>query len=146
MLGEVRAQVKGAESWLEKVRNNLIAEQLCPEGQGSRHLASRGVNTLAHLSGEAAAEPGCSGQINGVAICGVVGQHVWGSGFGQRSHQASGPARQPESTDVLTLLTQTQAITSQSLQQVAEGLTRWTTAEMKHRLKDWPVFDSLVIH
>jgi hypothetical protein len=27
-------------------------------------------------------------------------------------------------------------LTSQSLQQVAEGLTRWTDAEMRHRSKD----------
>jgi hypothetical protein len=29
---------------------------------------------------------------------------------------------------------------------VAKGLTRWTNAEIKHRSKDWPVFDSQVIH
>jgi hypothetical protein len=48
--------------------------------------------------------------------------------------------------DALALLARTQALTSQSLQQAAEGLTRWTDAEMRHRSKDWPVFDSQVIH
>jgi hypothetical protein len=48
--------------------------------------------------------------------------------------------------DALALLARTQALTSQSLQQVAEGLTRWTDAEMKHRSKDRPVFDGQVIH
>ncbi len=67
-------------------------------------------------------------------------------GVGQRSQQTSGPARQPESADLLTLLARTQALTSQSLPQVAKGLTRWTNAEIKHRSKDWPVFDSQVIH
>jgi hypothetical protein len=38
-----------------------------------------------------------------------------------------------------------QALTSQSLQQVAEGLTRWKDAKMKHRSKDWPVFNGQVI-
>jgi hypothetical protein len=29
---------------------------------------------------------------------------------------------------------------------VAEGLPLWTDAEMRHRSKDWPVFDGQVIH
>jgi hypothetical protein len=65
---------------------------------------------------------------------------------GRRSRQTSGPARQPESVDALTLLARTKALTSQTLQQVAEGLTRRTDAEMKHRSKDWPLFDVQVIH
>jgi hypothetical protein len=44
------------------------------------------------------------------------------------------------------LLARTQALNSQSLQQVAEGLTRWMNAEIKHRSKDWPVFNGQVIH
>jgi uncharacterized protein YceK len=44
------------------------------------------------------------------------------------------------------VLARTQALTGQSLQQVAEGLTRWTDAEMKHWSKDLPVFDGQVIH
>src|SRR5450830_1555864 len=43
--------------------------------------------------------------------------------------------------DQIAMLARTQAMTSASLQQVAEGLCRWTDAEMKHRSKDWPVFD-----
>src|SRR5450830_1269646 len=43
--------------------------------------------------------------------------------------------------DPIAMLARTQAMTSASLQQVAEGLSRWTDAEMKHRSKDWPVFD-----
>src|SRR5450830_266923 len=43
--------------------------------------------------------------------------------------------------DQIAMLAKTQAMTSASLQQVAEGLCRWTDAEMKHRSKDWPVFD-----
>src|SRR5450830_1702910 len=43
--------------------------------------------------------------------------------------------------DPIAMLARTQAMTSASLQQVAEGLCRWTDAEMKHRSKDWPVFD-----
>ncbi len=62
------------------------------------------------------------------------------------SRPAVGAARLPEQEDALALLARTQALTSQSLQQVAEGLTRWTDAEMRHRSKDWPVFDSQVIH
>ncbi len=48
--------------------------------------------------------------------------------------------------DALALLARTQALTRQSLQQVAEGLTCWTDTEMKHRSKDWPVFDGQVFH
>jgi hypothetical protein len=39
-----------------------------------------------------------------------------------------------------------QALTSQSLQQVAEGLMCLTNEEMKHWFKDWLVFDSQVIY
>jgi hypothetical protein len=67
-------------------------------------------------------------------------------GVGRRSRQASGPTRQPESADTLTLLAQAQALTSWSLQQVVKGLTHWTDAEIKHRSKDWSVFDGKVIH
>jgi hypothetical protein len=48
--------------------------------------------------------------------------------------------------DALTLLARTKALTSQSLQQVAEGLTRRADAEMKHRSKDWQLFEGQVIH
>jgi hypothetical protein len=57
-------------------------------------------------------------------------------GMDRRSRQASGPAWPLEPADALTLLAMTQALTSQSLQQVAEGLTRWMDAEMKHQSKD----------
>jgi hypothetical protein len=57
-------------------------------------------------------------------------------GVSQRSRQASGSARQPESADPLTLQAWNQALTSQFLQQVAERLTHWTNVEMKHRSKD----------
>jgi hypothetical protein len=39
-----------------------------------------------------------------------------------------------------------QALTSQSLQQVVEGLMHLKNEEMKHWFKDWLVFDSQVIH
>jgi hypothetical protein len=66
--------------------------------------------------------------------------------MGRESRPTTSPAGLPEPADALTLLARTQALTNQSLQQVAEGLTRWTDAEMKHRSKDWPVFDGQVIH
>ncbi len=56
-----------------------------------------------------------------------------------RSRQASAPAGRPAAgsaqqllADLTTMLVQTQALTSTSLQQVAEGLTHWTDAEMRH--------------
>ncbi len=68
-------------------------------------------------------------------------------GVGRRSRQACGPARQlVGSTDPLAMLAWAQALTSQFLQQVVEGLTRWTEAKMKHRSKDWLVFGGQVIH
>ncbi len=67
-------------------------------------------------------------------------------GVGQKSRQASEPARQPESADALMLPARTPALTSQSLQQVAEGLTHWTNVEMKHQSRDGLVFDGQVIH
>src|SRR5450830_1262795 len=48
--------------------------------------------------------------------------------------------------DPIAMLARTQAMTSASLQQVAEGLCRWTDAEMKHRSKDWPVFDGKTLN
>src|SRR5450830_855646 len=48
--------------------------------------------------------------------------------------------------DQIAMLAKTQAMTSASLQQVAEGLCRWTDAEMKHRSKDWPVFDGKTLN
>src|SRR5450830_956854 len=48
--------------------------------------------------------------------------------------------------DQIAMLARTQAMTSASLQQVAEGLCRWTDAEMKHRSKDWPVFDGKTLN
>jgi hypothetical protein len=41
----------------------------------------------------------------------------------------------------IAMLARTQAITSMSLQQVAEVLCCWTDAEMKHRSNYWLVFD-----
>jgi hypothetical protein len=58
----------------------------------------------------------------------------------------AGAAGPPEQADALALLARTQALTSQSLQQVAEGQTPWTDVEMRHWSKDWPVFDGQVIH
>jgi hypothetical protein len=45
-------------------------------------------------------------------------------GLGRGSRPAAGAAGPPEQADALALLARTQALTSQSIQQVAEGLTR----------------------
>jgi hypothetical protein len=57
-------------------------------------------------------------------------------GMSRGSQPVAGAAGPQEQVGALALLARMQALTSQSLQQVAEGLTRWTDAEMKHRSKD----------
>jgi hypothetical protein len=46
-------------------------------------------------------------------------------------------------TDLITILARTQAITKAT---VAEGLYFWTDAKMKHRSKDWPIFNGQVFN
>jgi hypothetical protein len=67
-------------------------------------------------------------------------------GVSRGSWPAAGATGPQEQVDALALLARTQALTSQSLQQVAEGLTCWTDTEMKHLSKDWPVIDGQVFH
>ncbi len=65
--------------------------------------------------------------------------------MGQRSGQASEPARQPQPVDTTTLLAWTQALTIQYLHQVVEGLTRvsqpdyitWKTHYQENYLDMW---------
>jgi hypothetical protein len=149
VLGEVRAQVEGAESWLDKVWGDLYAASTVrrtravdtwPAGVAGalapllvaleRQLPSQGTSNRSMV------QPTTEWLVNTFGDLGVS----------QLSRQASGPARQPESADLLMLLAQTQALTSQSLQQVAEGLTRWMNVEMTHRSKVWSEFSGQVIH
>ncbi len=60
------------------------------------------------------------------------------------SCRASGPDGWPVASsaqqllaDPIAMLVQTYALTSSSLQQVAEGLTSWKDAEKRHRSKNW---------
>ncbi len=150
MLGEVQAQVTGVEMWLDKVRNNLYAAAVTTQrtrAEDNRRARAEMVPVPVQVvpatqlpsqetSMRSLVQPSMEWLTNTIADLGVD----------RGSWQASGPAGPPESADALTLLARTQALTSHSLQQVVEELTHWTDAEMKHRSKDWPVFDGQVIH
>src|SRR5450830_620561 len=78
-----------------------------------------------------------SSQSSGVQV--LLGRDWLADTMSDLSVNSSAGAGAP--VDQIAMLARTQAMTSASLQQVAEGLSRWTDAEMKHRSKDWPVFD-----
>ncbi len=136
--------------WLEKVRNDLYTAEVAVRRtravdthQGSEEQEAVPVRVLLAAQpprqaaiARAPVQPGADWLANVIADLGVS----------RGSRPAVGTTRLPEQEDALALLARTQALTSQSLQQVAEGLTRWTDAEMRHRSKDWPVFDGHVIH
>jgi hypothetical protein len=150
VLGEIQAQVTGVETWLEEVRNNLYTAAVAV--QQTRAVDRRRdrvdlepvpvrVIPATQLPSQAASmrsmvQSSLEWLANTIAVLGVS----------RGSRPAAGAAGPPEQVDALALLSRTQALTSQSLQQVAEGLTRWTDSEMKHRSKDWLVFDGQVIH
>ncbi len=48
--------------------------------------------------------------------------------------------------DPVTAMMQTQMITTAAVQKFAEDISRWTSAEVRHVSKDWPVFDGMVLH
>jgi hypothetical protein len=150
VLGEVQAKATGAEAWLEKVRNDLYTTRVAVQRtravdthQDSEEREAVPVRVLPVAQpppqaaiARAPVQPGVEWLVNTIADLGLS----------RGSRPAVGAARLPEQEDALALLARTQALTSQSLQQVAEGLTRWTDAEMRHRSKDWLVFDGQVIH
>ncbi len=146
VLGEVQAKATGVEAWLEKVRNDLYTA-------GAAVQRTRAVN-MRQGSEEPEAVPvrvlPVTQPPRQAAIVRALVQWLANTiadlGLSRGSQPAVGAARLPEQEDALALFARTQALTSQSLQQVAEGLTRWTDAEMRHRSKDWPVFDGQVIH
>jgi hypothetical protein len=142
--------VTGAEAWLEKVRNNLYTAAVAV--QRTRVVDTRqdrvdmepvpvrvipATQPPSQVSStRSTVQPSLEWLANTIADLGVSRGLL----------PAAGAAGPPEQVDALALLSRTQALTSQSLQQVAERLTRWMDAEMKHRSKDWPVFDGQVIH
>jgi hypothetical protein len=150
VLGEVQAQVTGAEAWLEKVRDALYAATVATRrtrAEDNRRARAEMAPVLMRVipatqlpnqetSTRSTVQPSMEWLTSTIADLGM----------GKRSQQAAGPAGPCEVADALTLLSRTQALTSQSFQQVAEGLNRWKDIEMKHRAKDWPVFDGQVIY
>jgi hypothetical protein len=131
------AKATGAEVWLEKVRNHLYAAggtvprtRAVDKRQDSEERETVPVRVLPVAQppqqaaiARAPVQPGADWLANVIADLGVS----------RGSRPAVGTARLPEQEDALALLPRMQALTSQSLQQVAEGLTRWTDAEMRHR-------------
>jgi hypothetical protein len=137
VLGEVQANATGAEAWLEKVRNDLYTAGVAVQRtravdtcQGSKEPEAVLVRVLPVAQpprqtaiARAQVQPGVEWLANTIADLGLS----------RGLRLAVGTARLPEQEDALPLLARTQALTSQSLQQVAEGLTCWTDAEMRHR-------------
>ncbi len=147
VLGEITAQVTGAETWLEKVRNNLYTAVAPPRGQGQ--WTPGGIGQTWSLSPYESSQPPSQTTSTRSAMqpsmewfANTIADLVVSRG----SRPVAGVAGLPEQVDALALLARTQALSIQSLQQVAEGLTRWTDAEMKHLSKDWLAFDGQVIH
>ncbi len=140
VLGEITAQVTGAETWLEKVRNDLYTAAVTTKRtravdtrQGRVDMEPVPVRIL----------PATQPPNQAVSVRSTVQPSLdWLSstianlGVSRGSRLAAVAAGPQEQVDALALLARTQALTSRSLQQVAEGLTRWTDAEMKHRSKD----------
>jgi hypothetical protein len=149
VLGEIQAQVTGAETWLEKVRNDLYtaavavqrtrAVDTCRDREDLETVPVRALPATQPPSQAASARSVVQPSVEWLA------NTIADLGLSRGSRPAVGATGPPEQADALALLARTQALTSQSLQQVAEGLTRWTDAEMRHRSKDWPVFDGQVI-
>jgi hypothetical protein len=134
VLGEIQAQVTGAEIWLEKVRNDLytagvVTQRTRAEDTRSDRMESITVRVIPATQQPSQAtstlsmvQPSLEWLTNTIADLGVS----------RESRPVAGAAGPPEQMDALALLARTQALTSQPLQQVAEGLTRWMDAEMKH--------------
>jgi hypothetical protein len=150
VLGEITAQVTGSEVWLEKVRSNLYAAAVTTQRtrvvdtrQGRTDVEPVQVRILPVTQPPIQAVPS---QLTVQPSLDWLSSTIADLGVSRGSRLAAGAAGPQEQVDALALLARTQALTSQSLQQVAEELTRWTDAELKHRSKDWPVFDGQVIH
>jgi hypothetical protein len=48
--------------------------------------------------------------------------------------------------DPVMAMMQTQMIPTAAVQKFAEDISRWTSAEVRHGSKDWPVYDGMVLH
>jgi hypothetical protein len=141
VLGEV--QPKSRERKASWRRSGVTSSLPAPSG-GLGQRRPRRQGALVPLLFAAERQPSSQGtyfhQVTGPANYRMAGQHIRGPGCGPEvktglwAHQA---ARVSGSFN---------GVASQSLLQVAEGLTHWTNVEMKHRSKDWPVFDGQVIH
>jgi hypothetical protein len=147
VLGEIRAQVTGAETWLEKVRGDLYTAAVAT--QQTRAVDTRQDRTdMEHVPVRVIPATQLTSQATSTRLA-VQPSLEWlthtiaGLGVSRGSRPAAGVAGPQEQVDALALLARTRALTSQSLQQVAEGLT---DAKMNHQSKDWPVFDGQVIH
>ncbi len=134
VLREIQAQVTGAETWLERVRNDLYTATVAVQWtravdtrQGRVDMEPVPVRVIPATQSPSQAsstrstvQPSLEWLANTIANLGVS----------RGSPPTAGAAE-----DALALLARRQALTSQSLQQVAEELTCWTDAEMKHRSK-----------
>ncbi len=128
VLGEVQAQVTGAEVWLEKVRNDLYVAEVAVQQtravdthQGSEEQEAVPVRVLpaTQLPRQAAiarapVQPGVEWLANTIADLGLS----------RGSRPAAAAAGPPEQADALALLARTQALTSQSLQHYLENYPR----------------------
>src|SRR5450830_463615 len=115
-VAEVLVAMKSAVEWLAGVRDGLPPTAVVERQESSQ---SSGVQVL-------------------------LGRDWLADTMSDLSVNSSAGAGAP--VDQIAMLARTQAMTSSSLQQVAEGLCRWTDAEMKHRSKDWPVFDGKTLN
>ncbi len=150
VLGEVLTMVEGVKQWMEMIRTFILVASSARKRRatGSRHeeTTTSVPPVPLHITMEG---PPPSRSV--AARAPVQPTTEWLTrmfkdlGMGQRSGQASEPARQPQSVDATTLLAWTQALTSQSLHQVVEGLTSvsqpdyiaWKTHYQENYLGMW---------
>ncbi len=123
VLGEVQAQVTGAETWLEKVRSDLYTAAVAV--QQTRVVDTRqdrdDVETVPVRVLPVAQPPRQAATTRAPVQPGVewLANTIADLGLSRGSRPAVGAAGPPEQADALALLGRTQALTSQSLQQVA---------------------------
>jgi hypothetical protein len=139
VLGEVTVQVTSVEVWLEKVRNDLYTATVITQRtravdmrQGREDMEPVPVRILPVTQPPSQALPS---RWTVQPSLDWLSSTIADLGVSRGSWPAAGAAGPQEQVDALALLTRTQALTSQSLQQVAEGLTRWTDEEMKHQVQ-----------
>jgi hypothetical protein len=116
VLGEVQAQVTGAETWLEKVRNDLYTAAVAT--QRTRAVDTRrdreDLETVPVRVLPATQPPSQAASVRSTVQPGVewLANTIADLGLSRGSRPAVGAAGPPEQTDALALLARTQALTA----------------------------------